>query len=440
MTAPDVPRDVLRDATALYVDLHAHPELSGAEARTAGVLAARLERDGCTVTRRVGGHGVVGVLRNGPGPTVMVRAELDALPVPERTGLPYASTVPGVMHACGHDLHTAAAAGAVALLARTRDSWRGTLLVVGQPAEETLGGARAMLDDGLYDRFGTPDAVLAQHCVPMPAGSVAHGRGPLMSAGVTLDVVVHGRGGHAGTPHLAVDPVVTAAAVVMRLQTVVSRETAPGERVVLTVGSLHAGDRANVIPSEARLSVSVRAFTDASLTRVTESVRRVVRAECTASGCHREPEITVTAASPVLVSDPDTAHRVRRAHEDAFGAHRVTGWPGSSATEDFPHYAVGGVPVAYWMLGATGARQWRAARDGGEPVPANHSGTFAPDVRTALPAGVTAMATAARSLLGAPGRGRGAPGTRDDGDGAPGAPDHGEGLPGTRERPEDVPR
>lgn len=402
MTAPEVPRDVLRDATALYVDLHAHPELSGAEARTAGALAARLEQDGCEVARGVGGHGVVGVLRNGPGPTVAVRAELDALPVRERTGLRYASTVPGVMHACGHDLHTAAAAGAAALLAADRASWRGTLILVGQPAEETLTGARAMLDDGLYDRFGIPDAVLAQHCAPLPAGSVAHGRGPLMSAGATLDVVVHGRGGHAGTPHLTVDPVVTAASVVIRLQTVVSRETAPGERVVLTVGSLHAGDRANVIPSEARLSVSVRAFGDASLTRVTDAVRRVVRAECAASGCDREPEITVTAASPVLVGHPDTAHRVRRAHEEVFGAHRVSDWPGSTATEDFPHYAAGGVPVAYWMLGATGARQWRAARDGGEPLPANHADTFAPDVRTALPAGITAMATAARSLLGSP--------------------------------------
>ncbi|MEU6709320.1 amidohydrolase [Streptomyces wuyuanensis] len=438
MTAPDVPRDVLRDAAALYVDLHAHPELSGAEVRTAGVLAARLERDGCTVTRDVGGHGVVGVLRNGPGPTVMVRAELDALPVRERTGLKYASTVPGVMHACGHDLHTAAAAGALALLAGARDSWRGTLVLVGQPAEETLSGARAMLDDGLYERFGTPDVVLAQHCAPLPAGSVAHGPGPLMSAGATLDVVVRGRGGHAGTPQLAVDPVVTAAAVVMRLQTVVSRETAPGERVVLTVGSLHAGDRANVIPSEARLSVSVRAFTDASLTRVTGAVRRIVRAECAASGCDLEPEITVTAASPALVTDPDTALRVRRAHEDAFGAHRVTGWPGSTATEDFPHYAADGVPVAYWMLGATGARQWRAARDGGEPVPANHTDTFAPDVRTALPAGITAMATAARSLLGAPadvaeapgasGRREGVPGSGADVAEAPGASGRREGA------------
>ncbi|GBQ02826.1 amidohydrolase [Streptomyces spongiicola] len=407
MNAAEVPRDVLRDATALYVDLHAHPELSGEEVRTAGVLAARLERDGCTVTRRVGGHGVVGVLRNGPGPTVMVRAELDALPVAERTGLTYASTVPGVMHACGHDLHTAAAAGAVSLLAGDRHSWRGTLVLVGQPAEETLSGARAMLDDGLYDRFGTPDAVLAQHCAPLPAGCVAHGQGPLMAAGATLDVVVHGRGGHAGTPHLAVDPVVTAAAVVMRLQTVVSRESAPGERVVLTVGSLHAGDRANVIPSEARLSVSVRAFTDAALTRVTEAVRRVVRAECAASGCDRGPEITVTASSPVLESHPETGHRVRSAHQDAFGPHRVTGWPGSTATEDFPHYAEGGVPVAYWMLGVTGVRQWRAAGSG-EPVPANHTDTFAPDVRTALPAGITAMATAARSLLGTPGRTAGA--------------------------------
>lgn len=195
-----VPRDTLRAALTLYLDLHAHPELSGAEARTAEAFGAHLRGDGATVTHGVGGHGVVGVLRNGPGPTLMLRAELDALPLTERTDLAYESTVPGTMHACGHDLHLASAAGAFTLLARSAASWSGTLLVVGQPAEETLEGAEAMLADGLYERFGTPDTVLAQHTAPLPAGTLAHGRGPIMAASAALDVVIHGYGGHAGTP------------------------------------------------------------------------------------------------------------------------------------------------------------------------------------------------------------------------------------------------
>lgn len=396
-----IPRDVLRSAIELYLDLHAHPELSGAESRTAARFAARLEQHGCVVSRDVGGHGVVGVLRNGPGPTVMLRTELDALPVAERTGLPYESTVPGVMHACGHDLHMAAAAGALMQLSRARDTWSGTLLVIGQPAEETLGGARAMLADGLFERFGTPEVVLAQHTAPLPAGTVAHGRGPLMAGSAAMDVVIHGRGGHAGTPHLTVDPVPTAASTVLRLQTVVSRETAPGEQVVLSVGSLHAGQRGNVIPDDAELSLCVRAFSEAALDRVTAAVERIVRAECAASGCPKDPEIIVTARSPVLVPDEAATAAVRRVHEDLFGTHRVADWPATTATEDFPWFAAeaDGVRTAYWMLGVTGLKQWRAALAGGPPVESNHSPAFAPDIRTALPTGIAAMAAAALHVL-----------------------------------------
>ncbi|NUR38738.1 MAG: amidohydrolase [Streptomyces sp.] len=399
--ASDIPRDVLRSAIELYLDLHAHPELSGAESRTAARFAALLEQHGCAVTRDVGGHGVVGVLRNGRGPTVMLRTELDALPVAERTGLPYESTVPGVMHACGHDLHMAAVAGALMQLSRDRDAWNGTVLVVGQPAEETLDGARAMLADGLYERFGTPDVVLAQHTAPLPAGSIAHGRGPLMAGSTALDVVIHGRGGHAGTPHLTIDPVTTAAATVLRLQTVVSRETAPAEQVVLSVGSLHAGRRGNVIPDDAELSLCVRAFSAAALDRVTAAVERIVRAECAASGCLKDPEFIVTGRSPVLKPDEVLTGAVRRVHEELFGPHRVADWPASTATEDFPWFAAesDGVRTAYWMLGVVGAQQWRAARNGGPPVESNHSPGFAPDVRTALPTGIAAMTAAALHVL-----------------------------------------
>ncbi|WP_405928681.1 amidohydrolase [Streptomyces griseus] len=432
-----LPRPLLRAAVELYLDLHAHPELSGHEHRTADRLAARLAGHGCTVTRSVGGgHGLVGVLRNGPGPTVLLRTELDALPVTEATGLPYASTTPGVMHACGHDLHIAAVAGAVAHLAATRDTWRGTVLVVGQPEEETLRGARSLLTEGrLYERFGVPDAVLAQHAAPLPAGTLAHvpaGGPPLMAGSLAVEAVLHGRGGHAATPHLNVDPVLMAAATVLRLRTVVAEATAPAEQAVLTVGSVRAGERGNITPDHAELSLTVRAFTEEALDRLAAAAERVVRAEAAASGAPRTPEFTVTARSPALRPDPALTARVRRAHEALLGPGRVLDLAGSAATEDVPHFAshgqggpgrqggdagpggsagavgsagstgseaAGAVPVAYWMLGTTGAGPWRTARAGGTPVPPNHAPGFAPDVRAALPVGIGALAAAARQVL-----------------------------------------
>ncbi|MEU3054897.1 amidohydrolase [Streptomyces griseus] len=423
-----LPRPLLRAAVELYLDLHAHPELSGHEHRTADRLAARLAGHGCTVTRSVGGgHGLVGVLRNGPGPTVLLRTELDALPVTEATGLPYASTVPGVMHACGHDLHIAAVAGAVAHLAATRDTWRGTVLVVGQPEEETLRGARSMLTEGrLYERFGVPDAVLAQHAAPLPAGTLAHvpaGGPPLMAGSVAVEAVLHGRGGHAATPHLNLDPVLMAAATVLRLRTVVAEATAPAEQAVLTVGSVRAGERGNITPDHAELSLTIRAFTEEALDQLAAAAERVVRAEAAASGAPRTPEFTVTARSPALRPDPALTARVRRVHEALLGPGRVLDLAGSAATEDFPHFASGGqagqggpggsagavgsagseaagaVPVAYWMLGTTGAGPWRTARAGGAPVPPNHAPGFAPDVRAALPVGIEALELAARQVL-----------------------------------------
>lgn len=398
-----VERELLRPEVEFYLDLHAHPELSGQERRTAARLADRLAAHGCEVTRGVGGHGVVGVLRAGPGPTVLLRAELDALPVAEGTGLPYASEHPGAMHACGHDLHLAALSGAVGRLARARERgvWRGTVLAVGQPAEETLTGAAALLADGLYERFGTPDLVLAQHAAPLPAGTVAHAvpGAPLMAASVTLDVVVHGRGGHAGTPQLAVDPVVAAAAVVLRLQTVVARETAPADQVVVTVGALHAGERANVIPDRAELSLSIRALSEESLTRAEAAVRRVVTAECAASACPRDPEFTVTSRSPALVPDARATEAARSTHRKLLGPGRVALTGPVTATEDAGRLAEGGVPLAYWLLGTVGAKAWRRALESGEAPPANHSPRFAPDVRTALPTGIEALGAAALTAL-----------------------------------------
>lgn len=408
--------EVLRPALALYLDLHAHPELSGREARTADRFAGRLEAAGCAVTRGVGGHGVVGVLRNGDGPRVWLRAELDALPVRERTGLPYASRN-GAMHACGHDLHLAAAAGAADLLARTADRWRGTLVVVGQPAEETLGGAEAMLRDGLYERFGRPGAVLALHAAPMPSGTVAHAtdRAPMTSAGAVLDVVLHGRGGHAATPHLAVDPVVTAAAVVTRLQTVVSRETPPGERVTVTVGTLRAGTAPNVIPDRADLGIGVRASSEASLDRALEAVRRIVRAESAAAGAPRDPDVTVTSRSPALRCDPRATASIRLAHTELLGPSRVLDWPGSLATEDFPLFGDAGagihghhgIPLTYWMQGVLDPKSPPSPAD---PPPPNHSPRFAPHLPTALRPAVAALTAASLRAL-TPEDGRASPRT-----------------------------
>ncbi|MEU8518857.1 amidohydrolase [Streptomyces sp. NBC_01216] len=399
---------VLRPALELYLDLHAHPETSGREARTADRFGRRLAAAGCAVTHGVGGHGVVGVLGNGNGPRVWLRAELDALPVRERSGLPYAARGEA-MHACGHDLHLAAAAGAADLLARMPDRWRGTLVVVGQPAEETLAGAGAMLRDGLYDRFGDPGVVLAQHAAPLPSGTVAHAaeRVPMAAAGAVLDVVLHGRGGHAATPHLAVDPVVAAAAVVTRLRDVVAHETRPTDQVTLNVGTLRAGTAANVIPDRAALGIGVRATSEASLDRALAAVRRVVLEESAAAGAPREPEMTVVSRSPVLRCDPDVTDAVRRAHIGLLGAGRVLPWPGSMATEDFPLFGDAGagvhgrrgVPLVYWMVGVVGADAWREAAPGGPgpgtaPAP-NHSPHFAPHVGSALRPAIAALTAAA---------------------------------------------
>ncbi|MGH3311972.1 MAG: amidohydrolase [Streptomyces sp.] len=409
-------REILSPLLAFYLDLHQHPELSGRESRTAARFADWLAGERYEVTRGVGGHGVVGLLRNGSGPRIMLRTELDALPVRERTGLAYASDGP-VMHACGHDLHAAAVAGAATLLARATDHWRGTVMIVGQPAEETLEGAEAMLRDGLYERFGRPGTVLAQHAAPLPAGMVAHARehGPLLAGSVGMDVVIHGRGGHAGAPHLAVDPVLTAAAVVLRLQGVVSRETAPAEQAVLTVGCLNAGSHSNVVADRATLGLTVRALSETSLDRLTAAVERIVGAECTASGCPREPEITVVSRSPVTVPDHEATGAVRRAHSALYGPQRVSTWPPAMATEDFPRYAdeefagqePTGIGLVYWMLGVVGAGQWSRAPGAGAAeklaaLPANHSPEFAPDARAALPMGVTAMTAAALARLGEP--------------------------------------
>ncbi|MFG2603333.1 amidohydrolase [Streptomyces sp. NPDC048514] len=416
---------LLAPAAELYLDLHRHPELSGAERRTAGRFADWLEADGFRVLRGVGGHGVAAELRNGEGPTVLLRAELDALPVAEETGAPYASTAtapgPGgrpvpVMHACGHDAHLACAAAAARWFASRRDGWRGTLVVVGQPAEETLGGAEAMLADGLYDRIAPPDVVLAQHTAAFPAGMVAHADGPVLAGSRALEVLFEGEGGHAATPHLTADPLLAAAGTVVRLSAVAARETDPGERLVVTASSLTTGDTehtANVIATGARLRVCVRAFSTAGLDRAAAAVARVARAEAAAAALPPRVTVTEVSRSGVTVSDPDVTTAVRAAHRAAFGAARVTGWPAGTATEDFPlltgagaHlHGRPGIRAAYWMLGSVGPAQWAAATGAGagekfRNLPGNHSSRYLPSVRLTLETGTAALVTAALTRLG----------------------------------------
>ncbi|MER5638920.1 amidohydrolase [Kitasatospora sp. NPDC002227] len=399
----------LKRAAAHYLDLHAHPELSGAEQRTAASFAEQLSAAGYAVTTGIGGHGVAAVLRNGPGPVVALRAELDALPVAERTGLPYASTATAalsdgravpVMHACGHDMHLACAAAAAAELAESRQRWRGTLLVIGQPAEETLRGARAMLADGLYERTAAPSVVLAQHTVPLPAGMLAHAQGVVTAGSRTLRVVLHGRGGHAAAPQPASSPLSAAARLVPRLEEL----NRPG--VVVTVASLQAGDgSANVVPDRAVLTVTVRAFEEGELARMEARIRTVVAGA----------SVEELSRSGVNRPDPGLAEAVRDAHLKLLGPERVAGWPPLTATEDFPLFGpdgfelhgVTGIRTAYWLLGMVGPDQWAATPGPGPAeklaaLPANHSPEFRPHLGLTLRTGVAALHTAALACLDRP--------------------------------------
>jgi hippurate hydrolase len=403
-TALDLTAELpLHDLEDLYRDLHRHPELAGREHRTSAALAERLRAAGFETTEGVGGTGVVGVLRNGDGPTVLLRADMDALPVREETGLPYASTVPGVMHACGHDLHVTWLAGAARALAEGRDTWSGTLVLVGQPAEETGAGAAAMVADGLYERFPRPDVLLAQHAAPGPAGLYAHREGLILSATTDVDIVVHGRGGHGSRPETTVDPVVTAAYIVTRLQTVVAREIAARESAVLTVGMIRAGSTHNVIPSEARISLNLRTQSTAVRERMLAAVRRIAEGECAAAGCPREPEVTVGAAFPMTVNDADASRRVAAVHREVFGEAAVLDPGPAMGSEDFPRLAVDGQPYAYWFVTGTPAEVWEAApgddlMDRLTALPSNHSPHFAPDLSTVGP-GVRTLVSGALAYL-----------------------------------------
>ena len=396
---------------SFYRNLHQHPELSHQEKATAAAVSERLKGDGYDVTSGVGGTGVVGILRNGDGPTVLLRADMDALPVQEQTGLYYASTATAqdvqgdtvpVMHACGHDVHVTTLLGAASLMAAAKDQWSGVLIVLFQPAEEVGDGARGMVDDGLVKVVGKVDVALAQHVLPMPSGVVGTRTGAVLSAADSMRVTLHGRGAHGSMPQAAVDPVVLASMIVVRLQTVISRELAPTEPAVLTVGSIQSGTKSNVIGDHAVLQLNVRTYNDATRTTVLDAIRRVVTAECEASASPAPPEFEMFDQFPPTMNESTTTAEVAKAFADFFGD-RLQELPLQSASEDFSDIPNAlGVPYTYWGIGGIDPATYRDALDAGrvaQEIPVNHSPFFAPVVQPTLDTGTQALVVGALTYL-----------------------------------------
>ena len=424
MAAPSSPSpaaDVLTELEAVrgwaadvYRDLHAHPELSHEERATASKVAERLGASGIEVHTGLGGTGVVGLVRNGEGPVVLLRADMDALPVAEATGLDYASHITTtdaagnevpVMHACGHDMHVACLLGAAHLLAAARGQWAGSLVAVFQPAEETGDGARGMLDDGLEALLPKVDVALAQHVLPAPAGLVGTHVGPTLSAADSMRITLHGRGAHGSMPQASVDPVVLAAMIVVRLQTVVARETRPGEPVVLTVGSIQAGTKSNVIPDHAVIELNVRTYSEQTRVSVLDAIHRIVDAECQASACPKPADYELFDRFPLTDNDAETTEKVAAAFTSYFGE-RATALPMQTASEDFSDIPSAlGVPYCYWGIGGIDPATYQKAEQAGriaQDIPVNHSAHFAPVIEPTLDTGIQAMVVAALAWLAPP--------------------------------------
>ena len=400
---------VYPDAHALYLAIHQNPELSSHETQTAAKLAAKLRSLGYDVTEHVGRTGIVAILKNGAGPTVMLRTELDALPVEEKTGLPYASQVHTkndagqdvpVMHACGHDLHMASIYGTATIMARSKDTWHGTLLLIGQPAEETIGGAKAMIADGLFTRFPKPDVALALHVVNLsPAGTVGITPGVYNTNADSLRITIYGKGGHGSAPHTAIDPIVIAARTILALQTITSREVKPGELAVVTVGYIQAGTKNNIIPDHADLGLTVRTRKADVRKQVLAAITRIVNAEAEAGGAPRPPSIDHDESTDLVYNDPTLAHRMQAVLESALGKENVLLEEPITASEDFSFFTAQGIPGFYFSLGGADPDKFAEAKASGTQLPSNHSPLFAPDVDPALHTGITAEVAVLRSLL-----------------------------------------
>ncbi len=398
------------EVEAFYLDLHRTPELSLQEHQTAAKLAARMKALGYEVTTGVGGTGVVAVLRNGPGPAVLLRTDTDGLPVEEKTGLPHASqvvvksdsgaTVP-VMHACGHDVHMASWFGTAKLMATNRQRWHGTLILIGQPAEEIGAGASAMLKDGLFTRFPKPDFALAIHDdASLPAGQVGYTSGYTMASSDSVDITIFGRGGHGAQPQNTVDPIVIAARTVLALQTIVSRETNPLDPAVITVGTIHGGTKNNIIPDEVKLELTVRSYKPEVRKQLLASIERVAKGEALAGGAPREPLVKVQPAANATYNDPELTRRLVSALRNTLGPANVVEVPPTMVFEDFSEFSLAGVPSALFRVGGVEPAKFAAAQQSRTPLPGLHSALWAPDREPTLKTAITVETTALLELLG----------------------------------------
>jgi amidohydrolase len=400
---------VYPEAHALYLDLHRNPELSSHETQTAAKLAGKLRGLGYDVTEHVGGTGLVAILKNGAGPTVMLRTELDALPVEEKTGLAYASTVHAkddaghdvpVAHACGHDLHMAAIVATATIMAHSRDTWHGTMMLIGQPAEETIGGAKGMLADGLFTRFPKPDVAVAMHVGnELAAGTVGITPGVYNTNADSLRITIYGKGGHGSAPQTAIDPIVIAARTILALQTIASREVKPGEMVVVTVGYIQAGTKNNIIPDHVELGLTVRTRKPEVRQQVLAAIDRITKAEAEAAGAPRPPSIDHYEGTDLVYNDPALAARLRGVLEAALGKENVLIREPITPSEDFSYFVEQGIPGFYFSLGGADPEKLAQATAAGTMLPSNHSPLFAPDVEPALHTGIAAEVAVLRNLL-----------------------------------------
>ncbi len=405
---------VYPDAHALYLDLHQNPELSAHETQTAAKLAVRWRSAGYDVTEHVGGTGVVAMLKNGPGPIVMLRTELDALPVEEKTGLPYASKVHTkddaghdvpVMHACGHDLHMATMVGTAAIMAHSKESWHGTLMLIGQPAEETISGAKRMIDDGLFTRFPKPAVGVSLHVGNnLPAGEVGITPGIYNTNADSLRITIYGKGGHGASPQSTIDPIVIAARTILALQTIVSREVKPGEMAVITVGYVRAGTKNNIIPDQAEMGLTVRTYKNEVRKQVLTAITRIAKAEALAGGAQQEPLIEHPEATDSVYNDPALAERLRAPLEAALGKQNVITTEPITPSEDYAFFVEQGVPSLYMSLGGANPQKYAESKSSGVQLPSNLSPYFAPDVDPALHTGIKAEVAELRTLLNGSGR------------------------------------
>ncbi|WP_447950839.1 M20 family metallopeptidase [Chryseobacterium koreense] len=401
---------MLPELETIYKDIHQNPELSMQEVRTAKIAADYLEKYHFEVTANVGAHGVVGLMKNGEGPVVMCRADMDALPVTENTGLPYASTKVGrdqdgvevgISHVCGHDMHVTWLMGLSRLFSEFRDQWKGTLMVVFQPGEEVGKGAQSMIDGGMMEKFPKPEIILGQHVMVGEAGTVGYRSGAILSAGNSIKVKLFGKGAHGSSPQTSIDPVIMAASTAIRLQTIVSREIAPSENAVLTIGALQAGTKENIIPDDATLKLNIRTFNDGVKDHILSAVKRICCAECSASNAPQEPEFTELDSYPLTENDAAATERIAEAFHAQFGDHAYETMP-ASASEDFSVFGRNWkVPYVFWFVGGTDPETYRAAVEKNQlnSIPSNHSPKFAPVIHPTLKTGLQAMATAALAWL-----------------------------------------